>query len=236
MKHRRILPLVLIIALLFSLCIPAVAEDDRTITVSGSATISLLADTATIEIGVETTSQDVAEAQQQNTYEMNRVIEALKKAGVSEEDLITSNFNVWSGYEYAYSSLGEEERIPTYTVNNMLNVTVRDLSTIGNLIDVAVSAGANQMYGLSFSSSESNDAYQKALARAVEDAKAKATTLCSAAGADLGVLLHIDAVDNGYNYGIRNVYSAKAEDAAGTSIISGDVQVSATVTLTYEIK
>ena len=86
MKHRRILPLVLIIALLFSLCIPAVAEDDRTITVSGSATISLLADTATIEIGVETTSQDVAEAQQQNTYEMNRVIEALKKAG--REDLI----------------------------------------------------------------------------------------------------------------------------------------------------
>lgn len=228
----------LITALLLSLCLPTLAEteDDRTITVSGNATVSLLADMATIEIGVENNSPDVAVAQQENAAAMNQVIAALKEAGVAEEDLITSNFNVYSSYDYNYSSLGQEERTLVYTVSNMLSVTVRDLSRIGDLIDVAVDAGANQMYGLSFTSSESNAAYQKALTRAVEDAAAKAQVLCNAANVTLGDLLHIDAQQSGYNYGVSNVYLAKTEDAAGAGIVSGDVQVSATVTLTYEIK
>lgn len=237
MTHmKKLLACILTALLLFALAAPALGEDDRTITVSGSATISLMADMATLEIGVETTSQDVAQAQSQNAYEMNNVIAALKNAGVSEDDLITSNFNVWSGYEYATSSLGVETRTPVYTVSNMLSVTVRDLTAIGDLIDVAVKAGANQMYGLTFSSTENNAAYQQALTRAVEDAAQKAQVLCDAAKVTLGDLIHIDAQENGYNYGIRNVYSAKETAADGAAIVTGDVQVSATVTLTYGIR
>lgn len=235
-KMKKLLACILTALLLFALAAPALGETDRTITVSGSATISLTADMATLEIGVETTSQDVAEAQTQNAFEMNNVIAALKNAGVREEDLITSNFNVWNSYEYSTSSLGTESRTPVYTVSNMLSVTVRDLTAIGDLIDVAVKAGANQMYGLTFSSTENNAAYQQALKRAVEDAAQKAQVLCDAAQVALGDLIHIDAQENGYSYGIRNVYSVKEAAVDSAAIVTGDVQVSATVTLTYEIK
>ncbi|MBE5775912.1 MAG: DUF541 domain-containing protein [Clostridiales bacterium] len=238
MKNLLCKPLILslIVALLLSLSLPAFADEDRTVTVEGSASVSLKADMATIEIGVETKHADVAAAQSENTRVMNAVIAALQACGISEDDLITSNFNVYTVYDYSYSSVGAEERIMNYTVSNMLSVTVRDLTVIGQVLDVAVEAGANQIYGLNFTSTESNAAYQKALMRAVEDAQEKAQVLCTASQVELGKLLHIDAQETGYVYGARNTFTMDAASAKGAAIVSGDVQVGATVTLTYEIK
>lgn len=233
---RQSLVLAVVIALLLSLTLPAVAEDDRTITVEGSASVSLQADMATVEIGVETKDADVSKAQAENTRIMNDVIAALKNNGVGEDDLITSNFNVYTSYDYTYNSLGAEERTRNYTVSNMLSVTVRDLSLIGQLLDVAVDAGANQIYGLSFSSTESNAAYQKALKRAVEDAIEKAQVLSAAAQVQLGDLVRIDAQETNYVYGARNTLTMDTASAKGAAIVSGDVQVGASVTLVFEIK
>lgn len=236
-KLNKALILCLSVALLLSLALPASADnDDRTITVQGSAVVSLKADMATIEIGVENKHTDVIKAQEENTKQMNVVIDALKNAGVAEEDLITSNFNVYTSYDYNYSSLGAEERIQNYTVSNMLSVTVRDLEKIGIILDVAVNAGANQIYGLNFSSTQNNAAYEKALTRAVEDAREKAQVLCTAANVHLGELIEITAQDNGYVYGARNTLTMDAASAKGAAIVSGDVQVSASVTLVFEIK
>ena len=234
--RTRILALVLTLTLLLSLSLPARADDDRVIEVQGSASVSLTADLATVEIGVETTHADVSQAQSENTRLMNAVIDALKNAGVADEDLITSNFNVYAGYDYNYSSLGTEERTRTYTVSNMLSVTVRDLATIGQLLEIAVDAGANQIYGLNFSSTQNNAAYEKALTRAVEDAREKALILCTAAGVDLGQLVTIRSQDTGYVYGARNTLTLDAAAAKGAAIVSGDVQVSASVTLVFEIR
>lgn len=236
-KLNKTLILCLTVALLLSLALPASADnDDRTITVQGSAAVSLKADMATIEIGVENKHADVIKAQEENTKQMNAVIDALKNAGVAEEDLITSNFNVYTSYDYNYSSLGAEERIQNYTVSNMLSVTVRNLEKIGEILDVAVDAGANQIYGLNFSSTQQNAAYERALSRAVEDAREKARVLCTAANVQLGELMEINAQDGGYSYGARNMLTMDAASAKGAAIVSGDVQVSAAVTLVFEIK
>lgn len=236
---KRMITVLVSLMLLLSLAAPALAEGGSPmVQVSGNATVALAADTAVIQLGVNTRKESVQEAQSENAALMNAVIEAIKAAGVAEKDVITSRFNVFSSYEYT-SSLGREIRTRYYEVQNTVSVTIHDMSLIGKVLDDAVAAGANTSYGITFSSTEENEAYLKALARAYEDAEKKAQVLCAAAGKTLGELTLIDATRNSADYGILNMYNAKgtAEDArADTSILSGDVSVSATVTLEFAIK
>lgn len=235
MKKFVLLALSLVLAL--TLAAPALAEENgATIRVSGNATVTLAADTAMLQLGVNTRAETVREAQQENAERMNAVLEALRQLGLDDKDVITSQFNVYMNYDFSYDAQGRENRTPYYQVENMLSVKVRDLTQVGAVLDAAMAAGANTSYGINFSSTEENEAYQKALTRAVEDAANKAQVLAAAAGKTVGELKLIDASQGGAFYGISNVYEAKAEDrASGTSIISGDVSVSASVVLEYAI-
>ena len=218
-----------------ALALGAVPAMGETLRVSGSAGVSLAADYATLQIGVNTRRDSVTEAQQENARLMQAVIDAIGRMGVGEKDVTTSQFSVFSGYDSTYGVSGREVRQYYYQVENMLTVTVRDLSQIGAVLDAAVNAGANTTYGIQFASSKENEAYQQALARAYEDAAAKAEVLSRAAGKTLGALTLIDANQGNYGYGISNVYNAKAA-AADTVIISGDVTVSANVVLEYSFQ
>lgn len=226
--------------LMVSLAASAWAEgEDRVIQVSGSAVVSLAADTASIQIGVNTRKDTVKEAQKENAALMAAVMDAIKGAGVDEKDIMTSQFNVYSGYEYGMDALGRETRAFYYEVQNNVTVTMHDLSLVGAVLDAAMEAGANTTYGITFSSTQANEAYQKALTRAVEDAMTKANVLASAAGVNLGPLLRINATQNSVSYardayGVTNsyYYSAKTADQ-GTAISSGDISVSAEVVLEY---
>ncbi len=230
------------VLLMVSLALPALAENDRVIQVSGSGVVSLAADTATLQIGVNTRKESVKEAQKENANLMAAVMEAIKKAGIEEKDIMTSQFNVFSSYEYSTSVLGKETRTPYYEVQNTVTVIIHDLSMVGAVLDAVMEAGANTTYGISFSSTQANKAYQKALTRAVEDAMTKAKVLSTAAGVEVGELIRIDATQNsnGYyreTYGITNSYSYAEKMAdAGTSITGGDLTVTANVVLEYAIR
>lgn len=220
------------------LCLPAassLAENGGVLRVSGNATVSLAADYAMLQIGVNTKKASVSEAQAENAQLMQAVIAAIRASGVEEKDVVTSQFNVFSSSEVSYDAAGKEVFRVMYQVENMLSVTVRDLSRTGAVLDAAMAAGANTSYGVEFASTQENEAYQKALVRAYEDAAEKAKTLSAAAGKTLGDLSLVDASQANYSYGLRNVYSAK-ETAADTAILSGDVSVTASVLLEYEIK
>ncbi len=241
---KKILTAVMIGLMLLCLSIPALGEEtqEKTIRVGGSAVVTLAADTAAIQIGVNTRNETVREAQAENTRLMNAVMDALHNAGIQDEDIITSQFNVNSIYEFCTSSFGKETRTLIYEVTNTVSVTIHDLSMIGPVLDAAVEAGANNTYGISFSSTQENEAYQKALTRAVQDAMQKAQVLAAAAGVELGDLVLINATQNTSvfardAYGIANSYpmEAKAMDR-GTAITGGDVSVSAEVTLEYRFR
>ncbi len=237
---KKFLAVFAAVLLMVSLALPALAENDRVIQVSGSGVVSLAADTATLQIGVNTRKESVKEAQKENANLMAAVMEAIKKAGIEEKDIMTSQFNVFSSYEYSTSVLGKETRTPYYEVQNTVTVIIHDLSMVGAVLDAVMEAGANTTYGISFSSTQANEAYQKALTRAVEDAMTKAKVLSAAAGVELGELIRIDATQksNGYyreTYGITNSYAEKMADA-GTSITGGDLTVTAEVVLEYAIK
>lgn len=171
---------------------------------------------------------------------MNAVLDALHAIGIEDQDIMTSMFNVSSQYDYSVSSFGQEVRKLFYEVQNNVSVTVHDLSLIGQVLDAAMEAGANTSYGITFSSTKQNEAYQKALTRAVEDAVQKASVLAAAAKVQLGNLVSINATQNQYlagGYGISNVYTYEAKSMdRGTVITSGDITVSADVTLEYEFE
>ena len=229
-----------LVCLLIVLSVPALAEENpRLIRVSGNATVALAADTATMQIGVNTKKPTVQEAQKENAALMNAVLEALHAIGIEDQDIMTSQFNVSSMFDYSVSSLGQEIRTQYYEVQNNVSVTVHDLSLIGQVLDAAMEAGANTSYGITFSSTKQNEAYQKALTRAVEDAMQKAGVLAAAAKVQLGNLVSMNATQNHVagSYGVSNffAYEAKAMDR-GTVIASGDITVSADVTLEYEFQ
>lgn len=226
--------LIMLLCLLAALClaVPALGEGVyRTVSVSGSSNISLAADTATLRIGVSTVRDTVAEAQSENNEIMQRVIVAILGQNVAQEDVVTSDFSVYTERDYSDASVPVR-----YHVDNTLYVTVRALDTVGDVIDAATAAGANQMYGLTFSSSGETAAYEKALRRAYEDAAAKAALLAEAAGQTLGEVVSINASNSyGGDYGIANTYVMDARSAK-TAIVSGDVTVSASVTVVFAIK
>ena len=232
---KKIVCLLLTI-LLMAACAAFAEEEEQVVRVSGNATVTLAADYVTLQIGVSTRLESVTEAQEENAWVMQAVLAAVLEAGVAEKDAVTSQFNVNGSWDVTYDAQGREQRTFYYQVENILSVTVRDLDKIGMVLDAAMAAGANTMYGITFASLEENEAYQKALTRAVQDAMQKAQVLCSAAGKELGELVSMDASQGTYNYGLRNVYSAKADRAAGTAIVSGDVSVSASVVLTYRFR
>lgn len=228
----------LFLALMLSFCcvISGMAEaGNRVIRVSGQATVTLSADTATLQIGVNTRKSTVQEAQAENNLLMRGVIDAILVAGIEEKDIITSQFDVYSSFEYSVDEQGKEISIPGYQVSNMLSVTVRDLNHLGKVLDVAMAAGANTTYGIHFSSTQENAAYQKALARAVEDAENKARVLAAAAGKELGELILMDASQQNSYYGISNTFDAKSASGV-SSVVSGDVSVSATVIMEYTFR
>ncbi len=234
---KKLVILTLLLALLLPAAAPALAEDAAVIRVTGNASVSLAADYATLQIGVNTRSASVAEAQQENARLMQAVIAAIQQAGIGEKDVNTCQFNVFSTYDVKYDAEGNEIHLNYYQVENMLAVTVRELDRVGKVLDAAMAAGANTTYGIQFSSTQENEAYQKALTRAYQDAESKARVLSEAAGKTLDRLILVDASQGNYSYGLRNVYSAKEDAAAeSTAILSGDVSVSAVVMLEYELK
>lgn len=223
---------VLALLLLAALLLPGFAmADEGSLTVIGTASVAVQPDMARVSVGVESKAATVEEASAANALTVNAVIKALQAAGVAQDDLSTENYYV--GMEYNYSSFGDPE-VKGYNVSNTLNVIIRDMDKIGAVIDAAIAAGANQVYGVTFLSTQEKDAHDEALALAVQEGMRKASLLAMAAGRQLGTLEAMEE-SGSYSYASNATYDAKAL-SAGTSIMVEDLSVSATVIMTYELK
>ena len=208
------------------------AADGATITVTGSAVVTLEADYAQVSVGVSTSAKTVDEASKQNAKAIHTVIEALKAAGVKEDDIATSNYSVHA--EYDYSSLGGQ-KLSGYNVTNQLNVVIRDMEHIGATLDKATAAGANNIYNIQFLSTKADEAQDEATTYAVQDAMRRAKLLAEAAGLQLGNIVSISDSTGGYAVVTRS-YKSTLDAAAGNSILPDDASVSANVTIVFELK
>jgi uncharacterized protein YggE len=196
------------------------------ITVTGTGTITSVPDEATFTVGVQTQGSSAREALASNSEQMRRVIEAVRSAGVSKDDVQTQDVSVSANYS-------DENRIDGYSASNSVLVTLRDLSRAGKVLDAASNAGANQVYGPSLSRSDRDAVEKKALRDAVGDARTKAEALAKAAGVSLG---RVTAITEGFSGGPEPYYASDMRLAkAEAPIEPGTQDIQASVTVTFAI-
>jgi len=217
---------------------PNAQEPVRTVTVVGQGKASGTPDVAHINIGVETHALSAQEAMNANRNEMNALLAKLKAMGIADKDMQTSNFSIYT--EQLPQTLPVETKGVAgeiqYRVSNQVNIKVRDVSKLGDILDQAVSAGANSVYGVYFEVSDTKDLEAQAREKAIADAKSRAEALTKLAGVSVGEVLVISEVITGspsplyYN-------TAKVEGlGGGTSIQPGEYEFSLSVQVTYAIK
>jgi uncharacterized protein YggE len=176
-----------------ALTLPSLAQDappepgsaERTVTVSGSATVRSQPDEATVTLGVQTRALTAEAAMRDNANRMREVIAAVRDEGVAADDIATAWVSLYPQYDQ--NGIG----IEGYIAENQVSVTVRSMQAVGRVIDVAVDAGANLTSGIAFGLSDESAGVEQALAEAVADAREKALALAEAAGAGLGAVVSV---------------------------------------------
>ncbi len=209
-------------------CATALAQTD--IAATGTGQVVLTPDTASVYLGVSATDADAGQALAQVNETLSQVRQAIADAGVDPADISTSSIDMYTQIDYS----DDEEKISGYVVSHRLTVVVRDTSQLGAVIDSAVASGANQINGISLSASNSEEAYNQALAIAVQNAQAHAQSIAQAAGMSITQLKELNESDSyGYNY---SGVAAFAEDAgSGNTLVDiGTLTVSATVSAVFE--
>lgn len=199
------------------------------VNVSGTGVVTLTPDTASITFAVETMDKQASVASQENAKIMTSVYDVLAEIGIAKEDIATNGYNV-----YQQSRWNSEKQITEYLdyrVTNNVTITVRDIDSVGSVIDVVLEAGANKLNDVNFYAKDTAKAYDEARKLAVQEAMSSAQILAEGAGCELGSVLSISE-SAGYNAGYGNFAMAKMESVAmdyETPIAPGSTEVSVTV-------
>jgi len=205
--------------------------------VSGIGTVSLEPDIAYLYLGIEAQATTVTEARDQAARDMEAVFAALRARGVADKDIRTTYFSIQPRYEYPREG---SPILVGYTVTNQVSVTVRDLDTVGPVIDDVANAGGDntRINGISFGINDDSAARVQARELAVKDAMAKAKQFAELTGVTLGKLMFISESGGSVVYPERYAKDlAYAEGAAvPTPISAGEMDVVITVQAVFGIE
>lgn len=242
MKVRSILVVAaFVLVFVLSACQPATINQaapipQRTLSVDGTGTAFLTPDLAYVYIGVHTEKLTASEAVEENNTQTQGVIEALSDAGIESQDIRTTNFTIWPFDKYDPIT-GTPSGDKYYAVDNTVYVTVRDLESLGDLLDTVIQAGANTVQSIQFDVADKDAALGPARTDAVKDATEKAQELAAAAGVELGELQSVTYISSP-NYPIFDGRGGGggAAEAAAVPIQPGQLTFTVTVNVTYAIK
>ena len=238
MKTKSLLTFTVIaLALLVGACAPAAGNANvRTLSVSGSGEALLAPDIAYIYVGVHTENATAAEAVEENTAQTETLMQAIRDFGIDPKDIRTTNFSIYPMDRFDPST-GMPSGEKVYAVDNTVYVTARDLAKLGDLLDTAVEAGANNINSVQFDVAEKDEALKQARAEAVKDAESQAQSLAQAAGLSLGEIQSI-SFSEAQPYPIfdgKGGGGAVAAEAA-VPIQPGQLTFTVAVNVTYELK
>ena len=208
----------------------------ETVSVTGTGKSTLVPDRFTFQVGVQTMGNTVDDAVAENNRRVAAVIAALKKAGATDRDIQTSNFNIWPQQDYQEGRL---PRILGYQVSNNITVRSEKIDQAGKLLGVAIAAGVNHSSGLQFQVSDPARGRAVGLKAAFDDARAKATLLAQAAGRTLGRAIVISEGVQQFPQPPQPMVRAMAMEAKvaqDVPVEAGTEELSYTVSVTFELR
>jgi len=199
---------------------PTTATD--TVTVTGTGSVEAVPDRAEVSAGVETRAATAKGALSANGAAMQKVLAALRASG--GKDVTTQTVSLSTAFDQNGQPNG-------FVASNIASAETT-LADAGALVDAAVAAGANTVYGPSLSRSDVDALYEQALAKAVDDARERASVLATAAGRSLGrATAMVEAGSAPVPFAAK---AAAAQDS--TPVVSGPQETTASVTVTYELR
>ncbi|MFN8484863.1 MAG: SIMPL domain-containing protein [Anaerolineae bacterium] len=209
----------------------SVASALRTVQVVGRGEVSVKPDMAEITVGVQSIAPTLAAASQKANTDMDAVVKSLKSSGVADKDIQTVSYNV-------NAQRDNNNKVTGYQVTNMVRVKVRDLSKAGATLDAAVSSGANQVYGISFTLADPAAADKAARQAAIDNAKARAGDYATQAGASVGQVLQISETMTGPTPLVQfdAAPRAAASMSAAVPVQTGELTVTAQVQVVYALQ
>ena len=214
----------------------AVAVEAGGITAHGHAEIKARPDEAMLTVSVTTQGQNPTTTAQDNATRTTAVLEALRKANIASKDIQTQNYSVQPQYSY---NTGQTPTLTGFQVENIIQVTVHDLTQIGTVIDQATQAGATQVNGPNYELSDRSAVENQALGQAAANAHQKAAAMAGAVGVGLGPLL---TLTDGQAPTVQPMYAmpmmARSAAAAGqptTPISEQQLTITADVTAVYQV-
>jgi len=216
---------------------PNATSGPPVIVVSANAEVDVAPDRAHLSVAVESRGRTAAEAATANARVQNAVLEAVRRAGVPAAQLQTTALSVSPEYEYPRE--GGRPTVVGYQARNSVEIEIRDLTTIGPVLDAVLAAGATTVSGPRFALADVSGARRTALELAVKKARADAEAIAGAAGVSLGNVLEIVSGDQGevpMMEFARARLSSSAQGDAGTPVESGRITVRAGVSVRYAVR
>jgi len=179
----------IVAAAVFVVAVPAQAQQsqlppERGVVVIGEGSVSVPPDYARVRSGVTTRAKTAKEATEANTKAMAAITAMLSNAGIAQKDIQTARFSVQPIYESHQSN--SEQKLSGFSVSNQINVTIRQIDKVGEILDRLVTTGATDVGNVEFQHSEPSKALDEAREAAVADARRKAELYAHASGLSLG--------------------------------------------------
>lgn len=233
MKTKTVLVTALAMALTLGTALKAETRTDRQILVSGEGRVEVAPDLAVITLGVSKEAKEAGEAMALVSEDMFAVVQELRAVGIADKDLQTQQISlqpVWSNGG-SYNSSGER-RITGFLAANTVNLRVRDLDQLGEVLDRVLRAGANQFQGLRFDVADHALLQDQMRASAVADARHKAEQLAAAAGVTLGPVRTITDQDHG---GGRPMMAMEMSRSGAMPIEAGELSFSHNVQVVFDL-
>ena len=210
------------------------AATPRTVTVTATGSVQAVPDMVRISTGVQSTADTARDALRENSAAMNRVITRLKEVGIRQRDIATDNLSVQPVYKRSRNN-NEPPVVTGYRVHNSVRIKVRDISLLGDVLDQVVNLGANQIGGIEFRVRRAERLKDEARRAAIDNARRRARLFAREAGADIGEVMMIR--EGTVSHGPRPyAMEARSAVADGVPIEAGEQSLTATVTVTWELR
>jgi uncharacterized protein YggE len=212
---------------------PMMASEGTLLSVSAQAEAKRVPDVAAISAGVVTQAVDANAAMRANAVQMDKVMGAIKAAGIAERDIQTSSVSLNPQYKYVEN---QNPTITGYQASNTVNLKVRDIGKLGKVLDALVASGANQVNGPSFEIDHPEPVYDEARRGALDKAQARAAMYAKTLGMRVRRIVSISEGGGFRPPGpVPMMAMAKTMDRIETAVSPGEAAVSVNLDVVFEL-